>query len=139
MKHTTRPIPVAMVLSLALGALFAAPGVMARKPEQARLSAAEVARGYPTADRVVYVQQCMRDHPGNHYEMINKCSCALDEITTQVRYEDFTGMATAANAMSIGGERGGTMRDSEGMQGLAKRYRELQLRVKKACFVIPPG
>ena len=35
---------------------------------------------YPTSDRVLFVQACMRDNPGPHYEMLNKCSCALDKI-----------------------------------------------------------
>lgn len=102
----------------------------------ARAKGNAAAHNYPTADRVVYVQACTRDHPGNHYEMINKCACAIDRIAADVTFEDYTSMATAANANSIGGERGSYMRDSEGVQGLIKRHRELQTRVKKACYVI---
>jgi hypothetical protein len=91
---------------------------------------------YPTVDRVTYVQACAREHPGNHYEMINKCSCAIDRIAVEVTHQDYTNMATASNAFSIGGERGSYMRDSEGVKLLVKRYRELQTKVKQACFVI---
>ena len=38
------------------------------------------AHDYPTAERVVYVQACMRQHPGGYYEMLNKCSCVIDRI-----------------------------------------------------------
>lgn len=92
---------------------------------------------FPTVDRVLYVQECMRAHPGPHYEMINKCACALDRLATDVRFDDYVGMATAANATTIGGERGSYIRENEPLQALIKRYRELQTRVKKACFVIP--
>ena len=92
---------------------------------------------FPTIDRVLYVQECVRSHPGGHYEMVNKCACALDRVAAEVRFDDYVQMNTAANATSIGGERGGYIRENEPMQDLVKRYRALQTRVKKACFVIP--
>ena len=30
------------------------------------------AHDYPTADRVLYVQECMRQHPGPEFEMLSK-------------------------------------------------------------------
>jgi hypothetical protein len=93
------------------------------------------AHDYPTADRVVYVQECMRMHPGPHYEMLNKCSCALDKIATEVPLEQFVTMNTATNANSIGGERGNYIRDTESLQGEIKRYRALQTKAKQSCFI----
>lgn len=92
---------------------------------------------FPTIDRVLYVQECVRSHPGGHYEMVNKCACALDRVAAEVRFDDYVQMNTAANATTIGGERGGYIRENEPMQDLVKRYRALQTKVKKACFVIP--
>lgn len=92
---------------------------------------------FPTVDRVLYVQECMRNHPGPHYEMTNKCSCALEQLASEVSFDDYVTMSTAANASTIGGERGGYIRENEPLQDLIKRYRALQTRVKKACFVIP--
>lgn len=92
---------------------------------------------FPTIDRVLYVQECVRSHPGGHYEMVNKCACALDRVAAEVRFDDYVQMNTAANATTIGGERGGYIRENEPMQELVKRYRALQTKVKKACFVIP--
>lgn len=103
----------------------------------ARARTDPAAHNYPTADRVNYVLACARDHPGNHYEMINKCACAIDRMAADVKFTDYTVMATAANANSIGGERGSYMRDSESVQALIKRYRALQTKVKKSCDVIP--
>ena len=96
---------------------------------------AALANDFPTIDRVLYVQECMRNHPGPHYEMVNKCSCALDALASQVKFDDYLAMNTAANANSIGGERGGYIRDNESLQVQIKRYRELQSKVKSGCFI----
>ena len=97
------------------------------------------ANDFPTADRVLYVQECMRAHPGPHYEMVNKCSCAVDGLANEVKYDDYVTMTTAVNASSIGGERGNEFRDNTSVQPLIKRYRELQSRVQKACFISAEG
>lgn len=93
------------------------------------------ANDFPTVDRVLYVQECMRAHPGPHYEMVNKCACALDALAREVKFDDYVTMNTASNANSIGGERGGYIRDTEALQVQIKRYRELQSRVKAGCFI----
>ncbi len=95
---------------------------------------AAAAHDYPTADRVVYVQECMKQNPGHHYEMLNKCSCVLDKLASQISHEDFTTMSTATNANSMGGERGNSIRDVEVMQVQIKRFRELQATARKSCF-----
>lgn len=101
----------------------------------ALLPLAASAHDYPTADRVVFVQACMRDHPGPHYEMLNKCSCALDAIARDLSFEDFVEMNTATNANSIGGERGSYIRDAEALQKDIRKYRQIQLQAKKGCFI----
>jgi hypothetical protein len=93
------------------------------------------ANDFPTVDRVLYVQECMRAHPGPHYEMVNKCSCALDALAQEVTFDDYMTMSTAMNANSIGGERGNVIRDTGSLQVQIKRYRELQTRVKSGCFI----
>lgn len=96
---------------------------------------AAAANDFPTSERVIYVQECMRTHPGPHFEMINKCSCAIDAMAGEVPYDDYVGMITVVNAMSIGGERGGALRDNESVKPQIKRYRELETKVHKACFI----
>ena len=97
-----------------------------------------VANDFPTVDRVLYVQECMRTNPGPHYEMVNKCSCALDTLAMQVSFDEYTTMTTIANGSGIGGERGNAIRDTASLQPLLKRYRELQTQVKKSCFLDTP-
>ena len=93
------------------------------------------ANDFPTVDRVLYVQECMRANPGPQFEMVNKCSCALDRLAAEVKFDDYVTMTTIVNAVSIGGERGSEMRDNESLKPQIARYRELQARVAKACFI----
>ncbi len=99
---------------------------------------AHAANDYPTVDRVRYVQECMKANPGPQFEMVNKCSCALDALAAEVEFEEFTTMQTISNGMSIGGERGATLRDTPTLQPALKKYRELQIKVKKGCFINDP-
>ena len=101
------------------------------------LSALARANDFPTVDRVLYVQECMREHPGPNFEMVNKCSCALDALAREVKYEQYVEMSTIAKALSIGGERGNDLRDNETLKAPLKRYRELQAKVQKGCFINP--
>lgn len=100
-------------------------------------AAPAAANDFPTLERVRYVQECMRQHPGPQFEMTSKCSCALDNIADKVKYDDFVSMSTVANALTIGGERGGALRDNESIKPEAKRYRELQAQALKSCFITP--
>lgn len=95
------------------------------------------ANDFPTVDRVLFVQECMRANPGPHYEMVNKCSCALDALAREVKHEDYVSMATISNAMTIGGERGNDLRDNDTLKPQLRRYRELQAKVKQGCFIGP--
>lgn len=97
------------------------------------------ANDFPTVERVVFVQECMRNHPGPQFEMTNKCSCALDALAAQVKYDEYVTLSTVGKAMSIGGERGGAIRDVASLGPVAKRYRELVEKSEKGCFLNPPG
>jgi hypothetical protein len=93
------------------------------------------ANDFPTAERVIYVQDCIKAHPGPHFEMLNKCSCALDAMASEIRYDDYVAMTTVVNAISIGGERGSGLRDNETVKPQLKRFRDLQAKVQKACLI----
>jgi len=49
-----------------------------------------------------------------------------------------TTVTAIANGMTIGGERGNAIRDTPSLQPQLKRYRELQTKVKKGCFIDAP-
>jgi hypothetical protein len=98
---------------------------------------AALANDFPTIDRVLYVNDCMRANPGPQFEMISKCSCAVDRLAEQVKFDDYVNMTTVVNAISIGGERGGELRDNESIKPQIARWRELQAKVQKACLIGP--
>ena len=95
---------------------------------------AAAAYDYPTVDRVEYVHACMRDNPGQPQAMVYKCSCLIDTIARQMSYEEFVDASTAANAYTIGGERGETVRAYLPAKQMADRFRDMQSRGKKSCF-----
>ena len=94
---------------------------------------------YPTSERVTYVEACMREHPGMHYEMLNKCSCVLDIVSHAVTYDDYETMSTAANATTIGGERGAYIRDVPELQTKIREFRKLQADAQRRCMIAPPA
>lgn len=110
-------------------------GLAAASATMTLLATPALAFDYPTADRVVYVQECMRQHPGAGFEMLNKCSCAIDRIARDVPYDDFVTMSTATDANSISGERGNYIRDTQMLQDGIKRFKSLQSEAKKGCFI----
>jgi len=90
---------------------------------------------FPTVDRVEYVQECMRNHPGSRHEMLYKCSCTLDRIAAKIPYGEYVELWTAANAVSIGGERGAQLRDAQMSQDMAKKFRTIEGKAQKDCFL----
>jgi hypothetical protein len=93
------------------------------------------ANDFPTADRVEFVLECMRDHTGGQFELLNKCSCTIDRLAEQYKYDDFVEAQTMAKAVTIAGERGSTMRDNEDAQKAARRYRASVVEAARACFL----
>ena len=98
-------------------------------------SGAAHANDFPTSARVLCVEDCIRANAGPYFEMVNKCSCAVDALAAEIKYDEYTTMQTISNGMSIGGERGNSIRDTPALQPELKKYRELQAKVKKGCFI----
>ena len=96
--------------------------------------ASALAYDYPTIDRVEYVHACMRDNQAAGQVMVYKCSCVIDSIAKKMPYEEFVESSTAANAYSIGGERGETVRAYAPAKQMADQFRALQSSAKKACL-----
>ncbi len=97
-----------------------------------------MANDFPTAERVIYVEECISGHPGApRFELISKCSCALDAIAQELSYVDYVQISTSAKAVSIGGERGSYIRDAQSLQDQVKRYRALQAKAGKSCLLAP--
>lgn len=93
------------------------------------------ANDFPTRARVEFVLTCMRESKEPPQASVYKCSCAIDAIADKVRYSAWVELSTAANGMTIAGERGGIMRDLKDGRKMIASYRELQENAKKRCFI----
>jgi hypothetical protein len=96
------------------------------------------ANDFPTAERVLGVQACMRQYPGPFYEMLHKCSCSLDSLAQQISFAEYVELSTILNSMTIAGERGNEMRDNESLKAPLARFKRLKLEADKACFINTP-
>ena len=91
---------------------------------------------YPTIDRVEYVHICQRDNPDRPaHEMVYKCACVIDALAQELSYDDYVESSTAFYASSIAGERGQIIRNESTSKGLADRFKSLQIKAKKGCFI----
>ena len=91
-------------------------------------------QGYPTSARVEYVQECMQKN-GVEIANLYKCSCAIDWIAKQAKYDDFVEWGTYARNASLAGERGGVFRDTDEAKDEAKHYRDLESGAYAACGI----
>lgn len=96
--------------------------------------AAAAENDFPTMSRMEYVMECMKDHDGKH-EYLYKCSCAVDQIASRLRYNDYLEASTALRNQSLRGERGAEFRDPPEVRSMAKRYKGVQQQANDACFV----
>jgi hypothetical protein len=95
---------------------------------------AAAANDFPTTSRMEYVLECMKDHGGKQ-EYLYKCSCAVDQIASRLKYNDYLEASTALRNQSLGGERGAEFRDPPEVRNMAKRYKGVQQQANDACFV----
>lgn len=95
------------------------------------------AHDYPTAERVEFVLECMRDYPGPEFEMVHKCSCALDRIAEELTYDAFVEGSTLAKAVTIAGERGSVLRDNDAAQSDARKFRSIYKEARRKCMFRP--
>ncbi len=90
---------------------------------------------YSTVLRVEFVLECMRGREGTTYEMMNKCSCVIDQLGQNYNAEEFVDAWTTSKAITIAGERGGALRDNEQAKHLARAFRDSVKQAEAGCFL----
>ena len=102
----------------------------------APLAAHADGNNYPTAERVQFVEECMADYPDKgRFEMVQKCSCVVDQLAAHYTYDEFVDMTTAAKAFTISGERGNVVRDTPMGKRLNTQFKQALAASKEACFL----
>jgi hypothetical protein len=113
----------ALALSLVLLCAFMLPGVAA-------------ANDFPTIERVLFVEACVRDHTDRQrQEMLYKCSCALDALAAEFPYDDYVELSTANDAGQVAGERGTAIRESDQGRDMSKRFKAARAKAYKSCMI----
>lgn len=92
------------------------------------------AHDFPTADRVEYVLECMVEHQSKQ-EYLYKCSCAIDQIAREIGYDEYVESSTALRHQTLSGPRGAEFRDPGAGKAMATKYKALQDKARKACYV----
>jgi len=92
------------------------------------------AHDFPTADRVEYVLECMVNHQSKQ-EFLYKCSCAIDQIAQQINYDEYVESSTALRHQTLSGPRGAEFRDPGAGKAMATKYKDIQEKANKACYV----
>ncbi len=125
-----------MTIGLAAGTSFAQAGKPSPTADKGadKRGKAVANGGYPTADRVEFVLECMRNNGGD-YGHLYKCSCAIDEIAKRLDYEQYVDGSSTARYQGMGGERAGVFRDAPSARDMAKQYREVVGAARKTCNV----
>jgi len=91
---------------------------------------------FPTIDRVLFVENCVRDYPARpHQEMLYKCSCAVDAIAAEFRYDEYVELATAVDAGQVAGKRGAAVRESSEGKSMSKRFKDARAKALTSCFI----
>lgn len=90
------------------------------------------ANDFPTSARAEYVLECLKDSK-EKAESLKECSCEVDQIASQLKYDDYIEMSTALRYQSLGGDRGAEFRDPEGIRTMAKKYKDIQQSAKVTC------
>lgn len=93
-----------------------------------------LANDFPTTERVSFVLECMRAHPGPEFEMSSKCSCALDAVAREISFDEYRTIHTVALATSISGERGGYYRGKH-WRADVRKYDSVLAKAKNGCFI----
>ena len=97
----------------------------------ARLFAEE----FPTIDRVLYVNDCVREHGGG-LDSLYKCSCVMDYFTQNLSYTEFDQMDASAHGIKTTGERSALWRDSKGVRDEINKLKKIETDAKKNCNLL---
>jgi hypothetical protein len=94
------------------------------------------AHDYPTYERVQFALDCMQRN-GGAYDLIYKCSCAIDKVAEQFTIDEYVDMQTSLNASDMSGQRGGELRGNTQVRDSAKRYRQAVQAASQTCGIAP--
>ena len=97
------------------------------------LVASAAANDFPTRARAEYVFACMSAN-GQSMEILGRCSCSIDVIAEQMKYEDYVSAETAIRMRQLRGDRAGIFRGAEQVKRMVDRFQAAQVEAEVRCF-----
>jgi len=94
---------------------------------------ATAANDYPTAVLADYVFGCMASN-GQTQEMLQKCSCSIDVISSLVSYDEYVEAETVLRMILRPGESTSVFRDSAWTKSVVEDLRRAQAEAEIRCF-----
>ena len=94
---------------------------------------AQAVNDYPTNARADYVFVCMATN-GQTREMLDRCSCAIDQISTILSYDDFVRAETVLRMRQTAGERSAMFRQGTQVDEMVATYRRAEAEAEILCF-----
>ena len=94
---------------------------------------AQVVNDYPTNARADYVFVCMATN-GQTREMLDRCSCAIDQIAEILFYDDYVRAETVLRMRQTPGERIGMFRQGIEVSEMVASYRRAEAEAEILCF-----
>lgn len=88
---------------------------------------------YPTNARAEYVFTCMATN-GQNRDMLDRCSCAIDQIATVLSYEDYVGAETVLRMRQVTGERASMFKGMAEMTEIVAKLRRAEAEAEILCF-----
>lgn len=93
---------------------------------------AQAVNDYPTNARADYVFVCMATN-GQTREMLDKCSCAIDQIASVLSYDDYVKAETVLAMRQVPGERSASFRNT-GTNDMVANYHRAEAEAEILCF-----
>lgn len=88
---------------------------------------------FPTSTRAEYVFTCMATN-GQTRDMLDRCSCAIDQIASVITYDDYVAAETVLSMQQVSGERASMFRGMPQMTELVAVLRRAEAEAEILCF-----
>lgn len=96
-------------------------------------AAAQELNDFPTNARAEYVFTCMATN-GQNRQMLDRCSCAIDQIASVITYEDYVSAETVLMMRQVSGERASMFRGMPEMTEMVATLRRAEAEAEILCF-----
>jgi lysyl-tRNA synthetase class II len=96
-------------------------------------ASAQELNDFPTNARAEYVFACMATN-GQNRNMLDRCSCAIDQIASVISYEDYVSAETVLAMQQVSGERASMFRGMPEMSEMVATLRRAEAEAEILCF-----